>query len=140
MKKSTDELLNILKHTPDLNTYFINEDESISSYTLPDYLNRLCMEKNISPAECIRASGLDRTYAYQIFSGSKTPSRDKVLALCFGFGLSFEEIQSLLKSTGYPILYAKNERDSVIIFALQRNFSLTNLNELLFGMEYDLIK
>ncbi len=140
MKKSTDELLNILKHTPDLNTYFINEDESISSYTLPDYLNQLCMEKNISPAECIRASGLDRTYAYQIFSGSKTPSRDKVLALCFGFGLSFEEIQSLLKSTGYPILYAKNERDSVIIFALQRNFSLTNLNELLFGMEYDLIK
>lgn len=140
MKKSTDELLNILKHTPDPNTYLKNEEENISSSSLPDYLNQLCLEKNISPAECIKASGLDRTYAYQIFSGRKVPSRDKLLALCFGFRLSLEEIQSLLKSTGYPILYVKKERDSVIIFALQRNCSLTDLNELLFGMEYDLIK
>ena len=140
MKKSTDELLNILRHTPDLNTYFKNEEENISSCSLADYLNRLCVEKNISPAECIKTSNLDRTYAYQIFSGSKTPSRDKVLALWFGFRLSFEEIQSLLKSTGYPILYAKNERDSAIIYVLQRDGALSDLNELLFHLGYDLIK
>ena len=139
MKKSTDELLNILKHTTDLTTYFQQEEENISSCSLPDYLNRLCLEKQISPAQCIRVSGLDRTYAYQIFSGSKTPARDKVLALCFGFALSFEEIQALLKSTGYPILYAKNQRDSVIIFALQHNCSLTDLNELLCKMDYPMI-
>ena len=55
MKKSTDELLNILKHTSDLNTYFKNEEENISSCSLPDYLNRLCLERNLSPAECIKA-------------------------------------------------------------------------------------
>lgn len=140
MKKSTDELLRTLKHTPDLTTYYEKEEENISSCSLSDYLNRLCVEKNISPAECIKASGLDRTYAYQIFSGTKKPTRDKVLALCFGFGLSFEDIQTLLKSTSYPILYAKNERDSAIIFVLQRNGSLTDLNELLFSLGYDLIK
>lgn len=140
MKKSTDELLNILKHTPDLNTYLKEEENNLVSCSLPNYFSRLCSEKNISPAQCIKTSGLDRTYAYQIFSGDKTPSRDKVLALCFGFHLSFDEIQSLLKSTGYPILYAKNERDSVIIFALQRNCSLTDLNDLLFSMGYELIK
>lgn len=140
MKKSTDELLNILKHSPDLDSYFKSEKENISSVSLSDYLNRLCAEKNVSPAECIKASGLHRNYAYQIFSGDKIPSRDKVLALCFGFGLSLEETQSLLKSTGYPILYAKNKRDSVIIFALQRNCSLADLDELLFEMKYDLIK
>lgn len=140
MKKSTEELLTILKHTPDLTTYFKETEESICSCTLSDYLSKLCVEKNLSAAQCIKASGLDRTYAYQIFSGSKVPARDKVLALCFGFGLSFEEIQSLLKFTGYPILYPKKERDSVIIFALQRSCSLTDLNELLFAMGHDLVK
>lgn len=140
MKKSTDELLNILKHSPDLSAYLKEEEENISSCPLSEYLNRLCAEKNISPAQCIRVSGLDRTYAYQIFSGAKIPGRNKVLALCYGFGLSLDEIQSLLKSAGYPILYAKNERDSIIIFALQRNCALTDLNELLDSMGYPLIK
>lgn len=139
MNKSTDELLKILKHTPDLNTYLKEEEGSITSCPLQDYLNLLCAEKNISPAQCIKSSGLDRTYAYQIFSGRKSPSRDKVLALCFGFELSLEEVQALLKSTGYPILYPKNERDCVIIFALQRDCSLTDLNELLSDMGYELI-
>ncbi len=140
MKKNTDELLNILKHTPNLDTYLKEETENITSCSLLDYLNRLCLEKNITPAQCIKTSGLDRTYSYQIFSGVKTPARDKVLALCFGFGLSLTEIQSLLKSTGYPILYPKNKRDCVIIFILQRNCSLTDLNELLFDLGYDLLK
>lgn len=140
MEKSTDELLNILKTTPALDIYLQNEKESITSCTLSDYLNQLCTQKKISPAQCIKVSGLQRNYAYQIFSGTKVPARDKVLTLCYGFELSLEETQTLLKSTGYPALYARNERDSVIIFAMQRHCSLTDLNELLFGMGHELIK
>lgn len=140
MKKSTEELLNILKNTPNLDTYLSQENENVVTISLADYLRNLCITKNISAAQCIKHSGLDRTYAYQIFSGAKHPVRDKVLALCFGFSLSFEETQSLLKATGYPILYAKNKRDSAIIFALQRNCSLTDANELLFEMGMELIE
>lgn len=140
MKKSTQELLDILKHAPNLNSYLSEEEENITACPLHDYLNQLCAEKNLTPSHCIKGSGLDRTYCYQIFSGAKTPARDKVLALCFGFGLSLDEIQTLLKSTGYPILYPKNERDSIIIFALQRSCSLTDLNELLFGMDQPLLR
>lgn len=140
MKKSTEELLSILKNTPSLDTYLSQENENIVTTSLADYLKELCAIKNISPAQCIKCSGLDRTYAYQIFSGTKHPIRDKVLALCFGFSLSFEETQNLLKATGYPILYAKNRRDSAIIFALERNYSSIDANELLFEMGMDLIK
>lgn len=140
MKKSTDELLNILKHSPDLNTYYEKADENITSLSVSDYLNKLCVEKNISPAHCIKYSGLDRNYAYQIFSGKRVPTRNKILALCFGFQLSFDETQTILKSTGYPILYVKNERDSAIIYALQRKCSVIDLNELLFNMKLELLE
>ena len=140
MKKTTDELLKILKHSPKIQTYLDEEKENISSVPLSDYLNRLCKDKQMSPAECIRKSSLDRTYAYQIFSGTKAPARNKVLALGFGFSLSFEEMQSLLKSTGYPALYPRDERDSAIIFAMQRECSLVQTNELLLAMGFEVIQ
>lgn len=139
MQKSIEELLNILKNTPSLEAFYSEEKENISTLSLADYLNNLCVQKNISPAQCIKKTNLARTYAYQIFSGQKHPDRNKVLALCFGFSLSLDETQNLLKTTGYPILYAKTKRDSVIIFGLQRNCSLTDVNELLFEMNMELI-
>lgn len=60
--------------------------------------------------------------------------------MCFALKLSFEEVQNLLKATGYPILYARINRDSIIIFALQHDITLTDTNELLFSMECDIIQ
>lgn len=140
MKKSTDELLKILKNAPDIHTYLEQEEENLTTLPLHQYLETLFSEKGISPSDCIRRCGLDRTYCYQIFSGTKQPSRDKVLALCFGLSLDFEETQLLLKKTGYPQLYPRNERDSMIIFALQRHTSITDLNELLFDGGYQILK
>ena len=134
MKKSTEELLQILKHTPDLETYLSNEQDNLKDIPLPEYLNNLCIEKNITRAQCTRQSGLDKGYGYDIFSGTKHPTRDKLLAICFGFSLSLDEVQNLLKISAYPILYAKDRRDSAIIFSLQRNYSLVITNELLFDM------
>lgn len=139
MKKSTEELLNTLKHTPDVNTFLTEEQDNFHNLPLHIYLDQLLTQKNISPGECIRKSGLDRTYCYQIFSGKKLPSRNKVLALCFGLSLSFKETQSLLKSTGYPPLYPRKERDSIIIFALHRNMSILDLNDLLFDAGHEIL-
>ena len=110
--------------------------EYIKTLPLHTYLNDIFAEKEISPSQCIRNSGLDRTYCYQIFSGRKLPSRDKVLALCFGLSLDVEDTQLLLKSTQ---LYPRNERDSIIIFALQRNASILEANELLLDLGYEIL-
>lgn len=139
MKKSTAELLQILKNSPNPAAYLEQEKENLTTCPLPEYLNALCARKNTTPAQCIKASGLDRTYAYQIFNGTKLPSRNKVIALGFGFCLSLADMQEMLKCTGYPALYAKSERDSVIIFALHHGCSLIDLNDLLFQMGFALI-
>lgn len=140
MKKSTDELLKTLKRTTSISSYLSQEQENFKTFPLHLYLEKIFTEKNISPSQCIHHSGLDRTYCYQIFSGRKLPSRDKTLALCFGLTLDIEETQLLLKSTGYTQLYPRNERDSIIIFALQRNLSILEANELLMDWGYKILE
>lgn len=139
MKKTTEELLKTLKHSPNINSYLSLEQENFQTLPLHLYLDKMFTEKEISPSQCIRNSGLDRTYCYQIFSGRKLPSRDKVLALCFGLSLNFEETQILLKSTDYTPLYPRNKRDSILIFALQRQISILAVNELLQDFEQNLL-
>ena len=130
MKKSTQELLDILKNTPAFSNYAEQEEAELIEVSLSDYLNRLIQAKNQDLPSLIRKSGLDRTYCYQIFDGRKRPSRDKVLALCFAMDLSFTEVQQLLKAT-------RMERDSAIIFCLQRNCALSDANELLYELGYE---
>ena len=87
---------------------------------------------------CIRDR--DRIYAYQIFSGTRKPNRDKLLALGFGMELSIEEMQKMLKISEYPILYVKNKRDSIILFGLKKKASLSEVNELLYEMHENIIE
>lgn len=140
MKKTTDELLKTLKQTANIDSFLTKEQENFNTLPLHLYLEHIFSESEISRSRCIQDSGLDRTYCYQIFSGKKLPSRDKVLALCFGLSLGFEKTQRLLKSTGYTPLYPRNERDSILIFALQQNISVLEANELLQDFGYELLE
>ena len=65
--------------------------------------------------------------------------RDKVLLLCLGAAFSFEEVQTLLKQTGYPMLYARIARDSAIIFAFRQHMSPIDTNELLYELLFALL-
>ena len=95
--------------------------------------------KKLKKSDVIRNSGIDRGYAYDILSDKKQPSRDKVLLLCLGASFSFEEVQTLLKQTGYPMLYARIARDSAIIFAFRHHMSPIDTNELLYELQFDLL-
>ncbi len=140
MLKKTQDLLEILKGVAQPGDYIEKEEDNLVKMELHEYIRNILNSKGISSGQLIKNSGLDRTYTYQILSGTKKPSRDKVLAICFTLKLSFEEIQDLLKATGYPILYARISRDSIIIFALQHNITLTDTNEMLFDFGYSLIQ
>ncbi len=139
MKKSTTELLRLIEKTSSFQEYRAQaEDAFIEVRPLSDHLERLLTERGLEKAEVIHRSGVERKYAYSIFTGKrKRPSRDKVLALCFAMDLSADETQQLLKSTGYPPLYAKVMRDSALLYALERRMPLIDVNELLYEMGED---
>ncbi|RGT71664.1 hypothetical protein DWX08_12415 [Ruminococcus sp. AF18-22] len=138
-EKSTDELLKILRSKQNFDEY-LREEPAFYTGKMEDELAELLTKKNLKKAEIIKRSGLDRTYGYQIFSGIRKPTRDKLLALGFGMGLTVEEMQRLLKVSEYPALYVKNKRDSIILFCLDKEVSLIETNELLYEMEEAVIE
>lgn len=131
--KTTDELNHEIKAATDIEDYLEKNKESMLTGSLSEHLNMLLTQKSINKADVVRGSLLDRAYLYQIFSGEKTPSRDKLIAIAFGLYLSDNETQKMLKLSGNRELYARDERDALILFALQRKMTIFETNELLFS-------
>lgn len=130
---TTKELIHEIKAATDIEDYLVKNKEQMLQHSLPEHLNMLLSQKNISRAEVVRGSLLDRAYVYQIFSGKKTPSRDKLIALAFGLCLSDDEAQQMLKLSGNRELYVRDKRDALILFAIQRKKTVFETNDLLFS-------
>ena len=129
--KTTDELNHEIKTVTDISDFLNKNKWNMMTHGLSEHLNLLLSQKNLSRADVVRGSLLDRAYVYQIFSGEKTPSRDKLLALAFGLCLSDSEAQKMLKQSGNRELYSRDARDALILFALQRKKTIFETNELL---------
>lgn len=130
-QKTTDELCHEIKAVTSIHDFLEKNKGNMLICGLTEHLNALLMQKGISRADVVRGSLLDRSYVYQIFSGEKTPSRDKLIAIAFGLRLSDDETQKMLKWSGNRELYARDERDALILFALQRKMNIFETNELL---------
>lgn len=131
--KTTDELNHEIKAATDIEDYLEKNRGNMLTHSLPQYLEMLLSQKGISRADVVRGSLLSRAYVYQIFSGEKTPSRDKLIAIAFGLSLSDDETQKMLKLSGNRELYARDERDALILFSLQQKKTIMETNELLFN-------
>lgn len=131
--KTTEELNHEIMAATDVEDYLKNNKNHMKVENLPEYLNRMLSQKKIKRADVVRDSQLDRAYVYQIFSGEKKPSREKLVALAFGLGLTGDETQRMLKLSCNRELYAREERDALILFALQQKYNILQANELLFS-------
>ena len=138
-QKTTAELNHEIKAATDIEDYLTRNTESMLKYPLCEHLNMLLTSKNLRKVDVIRQSHLERKYVYQIFSGEKIPSRETLIALAFGFSLSDEETQKLLKLSGYRELYARDARDALLLFALQKEKTLLETNDLLYRHQFQLL-
>lgn len=138
-KASSATLDDDLKETKSIGEYLERNKNNMITCSLPDYLNYLLFKKGILVADVVRGSYLDKGYVYQIFSGKKTPARDKLIAIAFGLHLSGEEAKRMLKISGNRDLYARDARDAIILFCLQRNMPIYEANELLSTNGFELL-
>lgn len=132
MKKSTDKLLDTLKKKPTIEEYLFENSAELIDCTTVQALGELLEKKKLTKAEVIRSANIDRTYGYQIFDGRKSPSRDKLIMICFGLKLNLDETQRLLKIAGLRELYPRDSRDAIISFSILHNMSLIDANEILY--------
>ena len=133
-KPCTDEVLAALRGAESIEDFSREYCNCFVDVTFKDYLSSLLEAYGISKYAAVKASGLSDSYAFQIFQGHKSPSRDKLLSLAIGMQISLKECQRLLKLAGVNELYAKNRRDAILIFGLERGLSIPQLNDILFDM------
>lgn len=145
MKKSTDELSKILenkKNRKELEEYLSQNRENFSNQTFAELLEQTLKENKVSKADAIKRSDLENHYAYEIFRGTKDKnlSRNKIIMLCIGMEADLEQTRKLLLKKHYAPLYAKDERDSIVIFGLQRKLSIIDINNLLYDKGFEILE
>lgn len=134
---ATDELLKVLSHAStveELEAYTAATAAQTPPMAFHEYIEQQLQKKDMTASRLIQNAQLQRTYGYQILSGAKNPGRDKVIALCLALSLTLEDTQRALTLAKDGILYPKNRRDAVIIFALQKKFSVLETNDLLYNV------
>ena len=132
MPKSTEELKDDLRQASGLEGFLVDNQKDFCQYTLAEYLNQLLAEKHLTKTDVVRASNLERTYAYHIFAGrKKQPARNKVISLALAMKLTPEETQYLLYYAGAEQLYVRNPRDSILWYALDHRLSVIDTNIML---------
>ena len=138
--KKTDELFSEIKRSTQIDKFLDENKDSISNYTLTQYIDILIKEKNLTKKEVINKSELNYTYGYQIINGTRKPTKDKLIQLCFGLGSTAEEANRILVLADAGGLYSKNRRDCIIIFALNKKLSLLETNERLYELGENIIE
>jgi len=126
-RMTTSTLLGRLFKTGNVGNFIEHNNKEMDTASFSDYLSSLCDRKNMLPSYVISKSDIERSYGYQLFKGRRTPSRDKVIQLAFGFGMGYEEAQELLKAARMSPLYPRIKRDAVIIYALKRGIKLVDV-------------
>ena len=135
MKKSTEELLNELKQAKVLGDFITDNIQEFETLPLAELLTQMLERYNKARIDVIKAARLDFTYGYQIFDGKKRPRREKLLQLAFGFPLSVEDTNRVLRAGGVNGLYVRNKRDVICMYCLHQGMTLEECNSFLYQME-----
>lgn len=130
--KSTSQLNQELMQSPSLGEYVNSNRDAFTAEAIPDLLTALYEKKDISKAALARRAGMSEVYLHQVFSGRRTPSRDRLLCLCVGLEATLEEAQELLRQAGFAQLYPRHKRDAIISYGLIHSISLEEINDRLF--------
>lgn len=126
-KRSEDEttarlekILKTVKSESDVDKYI--EQHTCGNYdSLSQYFNEYIAKHKLILSEVIEKSGISKNYVYNIINGNRNPGRDKIIALCIGAGMNYDETNRALKIAKAGILYPKDERDARIAIAINNN-------------------
>ena len=109
MAETTNSLLKKIVNGKDFPKILETNKDAFEELPVSEYLRRLCEE------------------------------RDKLIQIAFGFGLTLEETQNLLKSAGKSVLHPKSKRDAAIIFGISHHMDMMEMQYLLTSIEVPLL-
>lgn len=105
------------------------EDFSLPKWT--DYMQGLLQERHLRVKDIIFRCNLERSYGYQIFNGTRRPTRDILMILALVLGLDVEETRRMFELAGRAPLYARCRRDAAVLYGLSHRMTEFDVHELL---------
>jgi len=139
-EKDTIFLQDALRKSGSLEQFEEENDSELCAQSVADYLNELLIKYDGKKPEIGKRANLDEGYMYQIFNGRRNAKRDKLLQLAFGFPLTLEETQRLLRLGGYGELYVRRKRDTYLMFALEKGYDVMQTNNLLYEKGVEILE
>ena len=136
----TEELMGALSGEKDFESVTDAISGEFTDDPLAALMEQLMGKYGVSRSELIARANLERSYAYQIFSGRRTPSRDRLIQLAIGMGADLEDTQKLLSRGGRNELYPRIKRDAAIIYCIGKGWSLMDCQMFLDSHGFEALK
>lgn len=106
-------------------------ESEVPQPSFSEYIAQICIERGETREFAVRRAGIERSYGYQLFNGTRKPSRDKAIQLAIGFEMDVPQTQALLKVARQSPLAPQTKRDAAILYAILHRLSLEALQQLL---------
>jgi len=138
--KNTAKLQSELKAAKSAEEFVKENEAELQVKSVAEYLNDKLIEYNLEKSDVAKRGGFVGNYAYKIFNGMKNAGRDKLIQVAFGFPLTLEETQQLLRLGGHSQLYVRNTRDAFLMFALEKRYDIQKVNQLLYENQKEILE
>lgn len=100
----------------------------------------LLKKSGFKRAQVCRDAHVDATFGYQIFQGTRGASRNTLLRLALALHITLYETNVMLRLGGCNALYCKEKFDAIVIFGLDHQRSVPDVNDMLYDHNLPLLE
>lgn len=138
--KDTQMVLRNIEATSSIKDLMKNFDSR--QLSLAEYLAEYMAQKNIVKKDFVKEVekyGLSKEFCYEILKGKKKKKHSKDLLVSFAIllGMNLEETQRMLSCADCEHLYAKDQRDAIIIYGITHKQTFSEINDNLIDYDFD---
>ena len=132
MAKRTNDLMEELSgQDTDLDRYFEENPTSFINVDIKEFWKNAVDTSSKTKSDIINKADMSYCYFYDVINGRKIPSKDKIIRIVLAMNLSLDDCQEALRICGKSALYPRIKRDSILIYAINKGYSIYQTNDLL---------
>jgi len=131
MSKRTDELGFELENSQSIHKYMEANEAEFDDKNFYSFLSALINDSGKPKTRIIVDSCISEPYLYDLLRGAKRPTRNIVIKLAFGLGLTLETTERFLMLAGYRNFYERHKRDSLLKYAFLHSMNISEADNLL---------
>lgn len=132
MPKRTNDLMEELSgQDTDLDRYFEENPTSFINVDIKEFWKNAVDTSSKTKSDIINKADMSYCYFYDVINGRKIPSKDKIIRIVLAMNLSLDDCQEALRISGKSALYPRIKRDSILIYAINKGYSIYQTNDLL---------